>query len=368
MKNLILIALVLSLPLTSYASNQRWNLNDVSYLLPLSQGGMRAQDVIPYKWFSEDLADQNGYHFSVDATKLSSSSVKAYNNIAKESFNNTRLVSLRIDPCFKDLFSDPCRMQVRGVWQPLDKRRGSVDATIHTFHDLNEEEFIALSKALRNLKEKFKINTTNLPLQVHPGFKSKEFTKEFITLTKSYMKEKQISRIAFMKLNAEGLQWRFLGFNIREGRLSPMEIPVRTGKTQTFSVHGGHLSFGFIEFNEEERARIKNGTSLYRIFIDYAMRIENPELNLPGTTDCLSCHATDGLKGAAAKALRINPIPLAASSLQFMGKYNLTNTSGNREDRNHFRGFGYSDRNPAISDRVIIESAMVADGMNLLGY
>lgn len=370
MKKLILCLLSLT-SLSGYAS-QTWDINDVSYLYPLptsmnDSAFIKASDSIPYTWFSKDLADSAGYPYSVDSTRLSSTNLSVFTNLAKESFDRTRLLALRIDPCFQDLFTDPCRIQVRAVWQPMDKNMNSVDATIHTFYDLSSEEFMELTKSLKEIKAKYKISTTGLPLQVHPGFKQKGFTQDFSDLIKNFLKQDHITRIAFMKLNAVGLQWRFQGFNVHNGKLSSMEIPVRTGFTQTFSVHRGTLTYGSVMFTDEERARLTNGEHLYKVFLDYSARIENPKLNIPGTTDCLSCHASDGLKGTAAQGLGVQ-VPMAGSEITFMGKYNLLNTTGSREDFRHFRGFGYVDKKASISDRVIIESAMVAESMNLQNY
>jgi hypothetical protein len=373
MNKIIYLISILSFSLSSYGSGQSWDLNDVSYLFPLPTASsdasfLKARDFIPFSWFTNDLASSNGYPFAIDSTQINNTSLRAFTALTKESFDRTRLLAVRIDPCFRDQFSDPCRMQVRAVWQPLDKKFNTVDATMHTFYDLNPEEFLSLTKALKDLKAKYQISTAALPLQVHPGFKQKDFTRDFFTLMKSYIQQDRLTRIAFMKLLGVGLQWRFQGFNVQQGKLLPIEIPIRKNVTQTFSVHRGTLTYGFLELSQEEHTRLSNGEQLDKVFMDYVLRVENPKLNLPGTTDCLSCHAGDGIKGPSALALGLDPIPTAASSIKLLGKYNLANTTRSREDLTHFRGFGYVDKNASISDRAIIESAMVADSLNMQNY
>lgn len=365
----IIFCLLASFSLSSYSASQVWDINDVSFMLPLpssstDSSSIKARDFIPYTWFTNDLKTSDGYPFSIDSTKQFSTNLANFTVQAKETFEKIRLVGVRIDPCFQDLFTDACRIQVRAVWQPVDKSFTAVDATIHTFYDLTQAEFMTLTKGLKEIKAKYKINTTNLPLQVHPGFKQKGFSQDFTNLIKGYIKPEQLTRIAFMKLLGLNLQWRFQSFDLIEGKLIPIEIPIRTGRTQTFSAHRGTLTYGSVELNQEERNRLTNGEALEKVFMDYALRIENPKLNLPGTTDCLSCHATDGLKGISG----LNPIPTAAASVTLLGKYNLSNTTRSRENLMRFRAFGYVDKQPSISDRAILESAMVADSMNLQNY
>jgi hypothetical protein len=357
--------------LSSSAFAGTWDLNDVSYLYPLPTRStdtnfITAKDSIPSTWFSQTLADSTGFPFTIDAIQPVRGNPEQSRKIAMDSFNSIHLLAVRVDPCFKDLFSDVCRPQIRAVWQPIDKNFSSIDGAVHTFYDLSTTEFDAVLAQLMQLKAKYKIDTTGLPLQVHPGFQKNGFAKDLSALFKSWMKPERITRIAFQRLLALEFQWRFQSFDVKDGKLIPVQIAIHGGTVQTFAVHRGSIPPGTLELSEEELARSRNGEALEKILLDYSLRIENPRVNIPGTTDCLSCHAVGGVKGASAEALGMNEIPTVAAVVGLTGKYDLKNTSKNRQDPIHFRAFGYVTRDPSISDRVIIETAMVADSLNQL--
>jgi hypothetical protein len=348
---------------------QAWDLNDVSYLFPLPTSAtdanyLKAKDFVPYPWFTTNLADADGFPFALDSTQLSTSTIDQFRSIASAGFNSIRLLAVRIDPCFRDLYSDPCRPQIRAIWQPVDGSFSTVDASMHTFYDFNKEEFQNIANQLQQLKTKYGVVTQGLPLQIHPGFKQSGFSKDFFALLKTFLRQDHLTRIAFMKLLGAEFQWRFQGFNVKDGKLVPIEIPLHSDVQQTFAVHGGGIPPGTLELSSEDLSRVQNGEDLNKVLLDYALRIENPRINIPGVTDCLSCHAAGGVKGSAAAALQLNPIPTVAAVVGLIGKYNLQNVTNDREDPIHFRGFGFVFGNASISDRVIIESAMVADLMN----
>jgi hypothetical protein len=363
----ILMTLVATVANASAANT--WDLNDVSYIFPLPSRStdatyLKVKDFIPYTWFTKELAETDGYPFSLDSTLERTAKIDEFRTIAKTSFDSVRLLAVRIDPCFQDLYSDPCRMQVRAIWQPIDAKSNAVDAAIHTFYDLNAEEFTGLKNQLQQLKVKYAISTQGLALQVHPGFKMKGFAADLFTAFKPVMSQSHLSRIAFMKLLGLEFQWRFQSFNLVSGALVPLEIPLRGGARQTFAVHGGGIPAGTLHLSEEDLSRARNGENVSQILLDYSLRVENPRIVIPGLSDCLSCHAVGGVKGEVSKQLGLNPIPTVASVVGLVGKYNLQNTSTNREDRIHFRAFGYVGKAPSMSDRVIIETALVADSLN----
>jgi hypothetical protein len=368
-KSLLKVGILVLCYFIPSAHAQTWDLNDASYLFPLPTSStdaeyVRAKGMVPFTWFTETLVDSSKMIFSLDLTLRNNSSPQQFRALATTNFNSIHLLAVRLDPCFKDVFSDVCRPQLRGVWQPFNKGFNTIDASMHTFYDLTPEEFQAVASQLQQLKSKYKISTAGLALQVHPGFKQRGFAKDLFSVFKNTMKPERISRIAFMQLLGAEFQWRFLSFDVKNGKLTPVQIPIHSGSQQTFAVHGGGIPPGTLELSEEDLRRITNGEGLDRVLLDYSLRVENPRNHIPGTTDCLSCHAIGGVKGAAAHSLGLNPIPNVGEQLALIGKYNLENTSKNRQDPLHFRAFGYVFREPSISDRVIMETALAADALN----
>jgi len=82
--------------------------------------------------------------------------------------------------------------------------------------------------------------------------------------------------------------------------------------------------------------------------------IENPRMHNPGTIDCLRCHLA---QAAESWGIRDG----AMKNFQFSSQKPLQNNSPKIQLSNQVRAFGYFDRDPVFSQRVINESAAVAE-------
>ena len=96
-------------------------------------------------------------------------------------------------------------------------------------------------------------------------------------------------------------------------------------------------------------------------------RIEDPKSFNPENTDCVSCHVSQ----PARQWIMANRTDLGIDNiwLNFSYKnarYNLSNQSANLGNTQIIRAFGYFNSDVAISQRVINESAEVADSLNLM--
>ena len=70
--------------------------------------------------------------------------------------NHLRVVAIRFDPCFEEGTRPVCRPQVRLVWQPviyIGDRASTLDASIHTFHELDPAEWKLVLMELSDLPE-----------------------------------------------------------------------------------------------------------------------------------------------------------------------------------------------------------------------
>ncbi len=163
--------------------------------------------------------------FAVDQTKLLGAApgapfiVPGFNGkrIAANDFSSTNLISVRIDPCFKQNFSDSCSKQIRLVWQPLALKNSNVEAVdgaVHTFYNVSDKDFSSLLnrleqinfeyKALLNSKQELDLN----PVLAQLGYQS-EYYKNLKNILIETIKRSSLSRIAIMELHVFGESWDF---------------------------------------------------------------------------------------------------------------------------------------------------------------
>ncbi|MCP5916179.1 hypothetical protein NL317_29605, partial [Klebsiella pneumoniae] len=62
-----------------------------------------------------------------------------------------------------------------------------------------------------------------------------------------------------MKLLATDFQWRLQSFDVKNGRLKPVEVPLHGGSQQTFAVHRGGIPAGTLHLDAGDLARSRNG-------------------------------------------------------------------------------------------------------------
>ncbi len=175
--------------LSSYGMpTPHWELNDVTYILPLEIAlhhplALKGPEFIPP--YSDLLQGR-------------------FVNETPEAYAQLRLVAFRIDPCFQEKSTDPCQHQIRAVWQPLTEIQGThgnqiraTDAAVHTFFTFHSDEFNRIVQALYTLKVKAKLKTARKPIQIHPGFQNPLFTQELLQDLHRWLDPNQLSRVAF---------------------------------------------------------------------------------------------------------------------------------------------------------------------------
>ena len=98
-----------------------------------------------------------------------------------------------------------------------------------------------------------------------------------------------------------------------------------------------------------------------------ALRIQQPSIHVPGTTDCVSCHSSTSARETLAKTISIearNRIDNEILGLWADSRFDLRNLSPRISDTRVVRALGYTVSEPAISWRVIYESAIAAEKMS----
>jgi len=354
---------------------QAWDVNDVSMLLTLPT--TLQSDAL----LSPDTEGSAGILLPESDLKLVPQLLASGEHV------NLFVVGVRFDPCFPGVSpsGEPCHFQIRLIWQPLTEEANGVlaqDAAIHSFYELSESEFNVLLKQIATLNSSLGISVAGLPLQVSPylqaqGYKS-AYWQKLRSLLLSYTGEHRLSRITFMSQAAANEMWDFGEFDINHGKLTRGPIPRIQTRVQAFI----NKSEGVSEFSGGERpapsddpdslTSILNLSSsltegdfnLLRASADSIYKIENPRLNSPETIDCASCHIAQASR--IWEQRKFQNLHLDQSPFQFQSSFNLSNLSSSQDSTHLLRAFGYQGKEMAINQRVINESAAVAEKLNQL--
>jgi hypothetical protein len=350
-----------------------WNLNDVSFLLPFPEG---VQDSL----LNIKSAGANGPllpRLLVD--QLPPLVMSASRG---EMDDALRVVSVRLDPCFVTLPPERCEKQIRFVWQPILSGPGhvpiSTDAALHSFYLLTDEQFSRLLLDLQAWKKKWNLQTDALPLQVLPALQNPAVNnptlKDLLSIFLRYTSQSNLIRVTAMVLRGGADMWAFMQFDIVDGKPMSQPIPRLSGKlTQAFvNQVNPATSFGRVavapqpEGSDVLKVILSPSTSLgpekdaeIKREMEILGRIENPKNFHANNMDCVTCHVAEAAKQWVLRDkgyLDLQHVLSYESS-----RHNLKNTTPQMWNTQMVRAFGYFGRNPAISQRVINESAEVAD-------
>lgn len=298
-----------------------------------------------------------------------------------------RVIAVRVDPCFPLPTPQSCQKQIRLVWQPIEPgfrgRVQSVDAALHSFYVLEDQEFSSLLKDLETWKKNHQLQTAGLPLQIHPAWAQQADKSPallaFNDIVKKYAGPANISRVTVMVVRGGGDMWSFSGFEVRSGQLKLMKIPRLDRSAQAFvnfAVPSDHFERGMISpaatgddsFNKvignSDRLKVGN-EEILRKELRAIYRAEDPHSFNPENMDCASCHVAQPARVWLERNRTDLGIEALANSFAYKNAgYNLQNISPGLKNTQIIRAFGYFGENPAISQRVIHESAEVADAIN----
>ena len=357
-----------------------WDLNDVTYLMPLPQS--LAEDSLLH------MDDEALGGYLLHPNFLKQIPVLTLPMRAEEALKSLRVVAVRIDPCFPLPVPQACQRQVRLVWQPieLDRKQNVVtaDAALHSFYILNDQQFYNLLRDISIWKSRNPSRTSGQALQVHPAW-AKQGTHspallEFQQMLKHHIGMKNFFRVTGMFLRGAGNMWAFANYQIENGELRPQPIARLGGKrAQTFinlAIPSDHFDGGgmapqpqgedTLDFlmqqtnlpdSQSEELIMQSFKSLYKI--------ENPRAYNPENMDCVSCHVAQPLKHAFFNKRPELNLRNAWMNIQYQNpQYNLENVSVHPNDTQIVRGLGYFGNDVVVSQRVINESAEVADWLN----
>jgi hypothetical protein len=360
-----------------------WGLNDVSILYPLPESNSAAGDLIAPQehglggaWLPYDMYQRLP---AID-----------HGEPADRTYQALRVVGVRLDPCF--MSDGSCLPQVRLVWQPITAANyGSTaefgmleakDAAIHTLYTLTPSMFETLLTDYAALVKATGTDLRNEPLQIHPVLLRQGLDGTFATRLRALL-SKYVGPATLWRATAmQGLpgddEWSFTGFNVRDGAAHDLAIPrigTRSQRIQVAQLDHSTFANGRVHpmpdvaednflpdiLRERSMNRIpKSAASLAIAIAD----IENPTRNTPETVDCVSCHAAQpagSLLSHTLSGLRNQP---EVKAHVFQSALPLRNSGLHLADTHVLRAFGYADRDPAISRRVVNESANVVMQLN----
>ena len=369
----------------SYATPVSWGLNDVTYIMPLPLNATQNNLLKLQSEGSKGVMIPQAMVMQLPFMDMEHE---------KDQINAmTRLMTVRIDNCFPLPTPQSCQKQIRMVWQPVLEKDGvitTVDAAFHSFYVLTDEEFTSLLNDLKTWKKKYQkreSSATTEALDIHPYWKHDKDEShallDFNTLITKYAGEKNLSRVTVMVLRRMNDVWGFLGAEVKEGKLEIGAIPRLDGKTsqmffnslRDINQYVGAMMNPAPLKPEANLASFINTATNSAVFTEQelignlqsAFAIENPNLFNPESMDCVNCHiAQSSREWLSAKITGATTIDqnLFSAFKYTNPSYNLENKSTQVFNTHQLRGVGYFGQNLAISQRVINESAVVAEWLS----
>jgi hypothetical protein len=307
-------------------------------------------------------------------------------------YSQLRAVAYRIDPCFAQIgpITDEgaCDNQLRIVFQALSLSgtAGAADGAIHAFYRLTRDQ---LKSLLDDVVAARIANggTGDLgPVQVHPivakqGLLGAE-GKALQTAVLKYAGTSSFMRFTMFKSSNLQTVWNFAGFDIANGKATPMVIPTMPSSgtgDMFFAGFAASLSGGFqpattsTDANMQLLGKLSDAQAASKAdvqnAIDATFKIENPDMNSPNTIDCASCHMAGVSRALTAvrdmhltvdgNANEFKADPKWVSAADFKATTPVTGEHGI-----NLHMFSYRGSDLMIGQRVVNESAGVVALVN----
>lgn len=354
---------------TIFTSELAWDLNDVSILFPLPKKNQPDYLLPLGNLLTEEILKEfPRLSVRYDQKKIAQA---------------LRVLAFRIDPIKK---------QMKLVWQPVMPGPGSLmialDMGIHSFYNLSENQFNTLLSELQQFRLRGLAQGSlhlRMPLQVHPSLvgANAEANLKFITdLITRYGSVANLAKVTAMVLRGGDDMWAFMGFDVVSSKFTPIQIPFTNSRTTQMFINQAipatkfdnfqitplvsSVSDPFFDSLLGASKKLENNLPLTEDEIlktlNTAARFENPRLTDVDSLDCVSCHVSQPLRNFYG-----SQFPQADLTNQYINSnFDLSSTHTTPLNTRRIRAFGYFGSEPAISERVINESAEVADVLNQL--
>jgi len=342
-------------------------MNDVSVLWPLPQADDGDALLSP-----EGLLSAEDYEAAFGAP----GSHQAGGTPAAPHLEGLRVVAMRLDPC-AGAIHDRCQPELRLVFQPV--REGSSgyeadDTAVHAFYALTAdalEEMVARLVELRRVGGDEPLGG----LAPHPRMVAEGLAGDFAMGLSELVREMappgRLHRLTLMTNSAFGNAWNFSGVDFGpDGEITRIAMPHLPAGTEVASFFvgfqgdfGGEPPFSPATSGPDDLQLLGNehvagrATESERAEAFAALlRIEDPSLHDPDTTDCASCHAAHPLRQLVAEAQFGFETPALNSPL--VPIEDLAELHGEDATVN-LHMFSYKGRTASIHRRTVAETAAV---------
>lgn len=355
--------------LTSSLSWAVWDLNDISILLPLPKAGEEIHLLRPTTPTRRGALLPRDVYAALPNIAIGYRQEEIYRQ-------HLGVVSLRIDPCFREgVAPEPCQRQIRFVWQPLVRHQNgswtTVDAAMHTFHVLQENEWQSFVARLKDLQSRFAV--TGLPLMVHPVIQYQglggSYWRELKQLVTSVCDSRNLTRATVMTVNPSQDVWVFVGVDRTPQGFKNIPIPriqhfaqgvfgkLDNPDVLRFRIHPAPVGATlFLNLLADSEAAVQSLSAEQLVeAIRPAVQMDNPALHNPGTADCASCHMSRALPQWAVRRFPLWKWDSLFVKDSHRGPGRLSNTTP--VPIGSLRAFGYQHQTPVTAQRVINETS-----------
>jgi hypothetical protein len=279
-------------------------------------------------------------------------------------YTRMRAIAIRFDGCFATpTEATGCAAQIRIVMQPITSKGATLDSAVHLFYRLTDDEISEVVNELRMLR-KLAPEQSDAPLDINPALLAQGMEGPYgvglRSLVLKYAGEQNLVRMTFFLRAPPAVEeWFFGGFDRANGSLTQLNI-VSIGKTNAYQydfVPAGKSPEDTRALQSSASAAAASPEALDAVLGAFA-RIENPSKYSPDQLPCAGCHVATFVTAHARTALGKSTRTLPDA---FTSKHDLRLKGESETTASSLRAFGYFDKKPMISNRVVFESASVLD-------
>ena len=336
--------------------SQPLGLNDVSMLVPLPPAGgttlVRMSDgdgLVPRALFDRLVTGPGDV---IDA------------------YEDFQLVAIRFDLCDR-VAAGPCPEtdgRLRLVFQPMRALEAN-DVGLHAFYPIPEDDLGAVVDELRALAAIAQIPTATA-LTVSPPLVAGNtaYATRLRALVTSYATSDHLQRLTLFAQDAKAaaLIWAFRGEELRAGSFARIEIPGVAVLQQRTVLGGSDTTYntspvadapaGFMLALASDRFAAATPAERM-VALESLAAVQNPGMHGTDTVQCVACHVSTFLTARRATVAGVDASAIAGT---FGAPFDLGTSAGisTTNDR-ALRAFGWVRRDPAISQRVVNDTAQV---------
>ena len=297
--------------------------------------------------------------------------------MSEQSYEMARITALRLDPCAGETAfesTERCTAEVRLSAQP-GVTGSMIDAAIHLIYRVPQDELRTMLESLLALKQGAALDVSTLPLGPHPIMVQEGLAGPFARGVQKVILEhvgaERLVKLTFMDRGRNSSNWRLHLFERQGQALVAANIPalgsepdVQQGvdengslDTRLTSVHPVDDSVGF-PANLLDSEQAKNLTvGEKRAALARLTSFEDPARFSSLTLDCGSCHVNTNAREFYERVFGLE----AEQTFAAPPGQNVTRVDQTELASNVLLSFGYFGDRLVVSQRVIHESARVAD-------